>query len=95
MILSNWPPEVRNLSMLKGELCTGIVHSATKSSVYSSLSIYDLWKLQGIMAVSDFELTGSVDVYLKGTKSKRCVPLQGYCSWGAMERGSGRTPKLF
>jgi hypothetical protein len=52
----------------------GVVHSATKSSQYSSLSIYDLWKLQGIMAIADIELVGSADEYLKGTEYESLSP---------------------
>jgi len=52
----------------------GVIHSATKSAEYSSLSVYDLWKLQGIMAISDTELIGSADSYLEGTEHEASSP---------------------
>jgi hypothetical protein len=65
-----------NLSASKQDsmFVVGVVHSGTKSAEYSSLSIYDLWKLQGIMAVSDNDFAGSADAYLKGTEYEALSP---------------------
>jgi hypothetical protein len=52
----------------------GVVHSATNASQYSSLSLYDLWRLQGTHAVSDAELVGSADEYLRGTDYEDLAP---------------------
>jgi hypothetical protein len=52
----------------------GVIHSATKASQYSSLSLYDLWRLQGTHAVSDTELVGSADEYLRGTDYEDLAP---------------------
>jgi hypothetical protein len=52
----------------------GVIHSATKGATYSSLSVYDLWKLQGILAISDFEVAGSSEFYLKGTQYEDLAP---------------------
>jgi hypothetical protein len=55
-------------------IVVGVIHSATTAATYSSLSVYDLWKLQGIIAVSDDELAGSADAYLKGTEYEELSP---------------------
>merc|ERR1712187_740586 len=49
-------------------IVVGVIHSAAHASGYSSLTVYDYWKLQGVMSVPDVEMIGSVEAYLKDTK---------------------------
>lgn len=52
----------------------GVLHSATKASLYSSLSVYDLVNLQGVMSVADDQVRGSAMKWLRGTSYEDLVP---------------------
>merc|ERR1711977_765569 len=42
----------------------GVNHRATGKGAYSSVSVYDFNRLQGVGAVSDAEMVGSAEVFL-------------------------------
>merc|ERR1712048_1543994 len=78
MLGGKYPKEAKK-SMLKDSkedsmIVVGVIHSAAGASKYSSLTIYDYWKLQGIMAVPNIEMIGSAEAYLKDTKYSQLIP---------------------